>query len=139
MAARTAAAPSPGSQYDGARSSGPVTGPEERRASGAGEESSAGSHPNASKDAIRSLGTPDGARQVDDGHPDGVAPLGPRAVVLRHLVTEDLGEDEPGVAAALADAAVDDDGLAAVEDRKSTRLNSSHVKISYAVFCLKKK
>src|SRR5690606_39718970 len=24
------------------------------------------------------------------------------------------------------------------EDRKSTRLNSSHVKISYAVFCLKK-
>src|SRR5207302_8213819 len=25
------------------------------------------------------------------------------------------------------------------EDRKSTRLNSSHVKITYAVFCLKKK
>src|SRR5690606_17250434 len=30
-------------------------------------------------------------------------------------------------------------GEAGVEDRKSTRLNSSHVKISYAVFCLKKK
>src|SRR5207249_6319857 len=28
---------------------------------------------------------------------------------------------------------------ALVEDRKSTRLNSSHVSISYAVFCLKKK
>src|SRR5690606_7401229 len=28
---------------------------------------------------------------------------------------------------------------AIVRDRKSTRLNSSHVKISYAVFCLKKK
>src|SRR5437870_12602713 len=28
---------------------------------------------------------------------------------------------------------------AAVIDRKSTRLNSSHVAISYAVFCLKKK
>src|SRR5439155_25385178 len=28
---------------------------------------------------------------------------------------------------------------AALEDRKSTRLNSSHVAISYAVFCLKKK
>src|SRR5204862_6846384 len=28
---------------------------------------------------------------------------------------------------------------AAYEDRKSTRLNSSHVEISYAVFCLKKK
>src|SRR5690606_30167445 len=27
----------------------------------------------------------------------------------------------------------------ALIDRKSTRLNSSHVKISYAVFCLKKK
>src|SRR5690554_7021358 len=27
----------------------------------------------------------------------------------------------------------------AQEDRKSTRLNSSHVRISYAVFCLKKK
>src|SRR5256885_12207057 len=26
-----------------------------------------------------------------------------------------------------------------VEDRKSTRLNSSHLVISYAVFCLKKK
>src|SRR5438874_7410519 len=29
--------------------------------------------------------------------------------------------------------------LKVVEDRKSTRLNSSHVEISYAVFCLKKK
>src|SRR6266508_5351568 len=29
--------------------------------------------------------------------------------------------------------------VAVVRDRKSTRLNSSHVAISYAVFCLKKK
>src|SRR3970282_2705886 len=28
---------------------------------------------------------------------------------------------------------------AVAEDRKSTRLNSSHITISYAVFCLKKK
>src|SRR3712207_8490968 len=28
---------------------------------------------------------------------------------------------------------------AGIEDRKSTRLNSSHANISYAVFCLKKK
>src|SRR5690606_39688755 len=31
------------------------------------------------------------------------------------------------------------DSFGAIQDRKSTRLNSSHVKISYAVFCLKKK
>src|SRR3712207_8185172 len=30
-------------------------------------------------------------------------------------------------------------GLVVKEDRKSTRLNSSHANISYAVFCLKKK
>src|SRR5437870_7593723 len=30
-------------------------------------------------------------------------------------------------------------GVGAASDRKSTRLNSSHVAISYAVFCLKKK
>src|SRR3712207_7615291 len=30
-------------------------------------------------------------------------------------------------------------GVAASIDRKSTRLNSSHANISYAVFCLKKK
>src|SRR5690349_22886906 len=30
-------------------------------------------------------------------------------------------------------------GAEHVRDRKSTRLNSSHVEISYAVFCLKKK
>src|SRR5690554_3280950 len=29
--------------------------------------------------------------------------------------------------------------IQALEDRRSTRLNSSHVRISYAVFCLKKK
>src|SRR3989442_9806677 len=35
----------------------------------------------------------------------------------------------------------DPDGvrLGPSQDRKSTRLNSSHVRISYAVFCLKKK
>src|SRR3712207_7321995 len=32
-----------------------------------------------------------------------------------------------------------DAGASATTDRKSTRLNSSHANISYAVFCLKKK
>src|SRR5256885_9645054 len=36
-------------------------------------------------------------------------------------------------------AAEHDDGQPAEADRKSTRLNSSHLVISYAVFCLKKK
>src|SRR2546430_3999549 len=37
------------------------------------------------------------------------------------------------------DAGVQRSRAAGVEDRKSTRLNSSHSQISYAVFCLKKK
>src|SRR5689334_23770919 len=36
-------------------------------------------------------------------------------------------------------AAVSDGFLRSFRDRKSTRLNSSHSSISYAVFCLKKK
>src|SRR3712207_7476213 len=40
----------------------------------------------------------------------------------------------PGAPRRLADADERDAG-----DRKSTRLNSSHANISYAVFCLKKK
>src|SRR5690606_40999438 len=43
---------------------------------------------------------------------------------------------------ATASAATDSTKFAcwsSLRDRKSTRLNSSHVKISYAVFCLKKK
>src|SRR5215469_17320889 len=39
--------------------------------------------------------------------------------------------------AAFAEKGGEEAGL--TEDRKSTRLNSSHVEISYAVFCLKKK
>src|SRR5690625_5992082 len=40
---------------------------------------------------------------------------------------------------AVATARDTDTRLILPEDRKSTRLNSSHVAISYAVFCLKKK
>src|SRR5437660_3660155 len=47
---------------------------------------------------------------------------------LEHFQVVAFDEDVPG--------AVEVDGLL---DRKSTRLNSSHVAISYAVFCLKKK
>src|SRR6266511_2642678 len=46
-------------------------------------------------------------------------------------------EDEHGEAAGLGQRRPGD--LLELGDRKSTRLNSSHVKISYAVFCLKEK
>src|SRR5690606_39950388 len=39
----------------------------------------------------------------------------------------------------LKEKVIRDSKKLAYPDRKSTRLNSSHVKISYAVFCLKKK
>src|SRR3712207_7117799 len=57
-------------------------------------------------------------------------------VDLSHLVAE-IGEESSGV--------LDRPDVervrphAARQDRKSTRLNSSHANISYAVFCLKKK
>src|SRR5256885_5816577 len=46
--------------------------------------------------------------------------------------------DPEGRAATLA-IVMQSVGLAGGPDRKSTRLNSSHLVISYAVFCLKKK
>src|SRR5688572_32587761 len=39
----------------------------------------------------------------------------------------------------VADVSSENDCRRFIEDRKSTRLNSSHSQISYAVFCLKKK
>src|SRR3712207_7771717 len=51
--------------------------------------------------------------------------------------------DEPGLVEDFAVETVFDDRLVIAvgrdKDRKSTRLNSSHANISYAVFCLKKK
>src|SRR5258707_9835072 len=45
---------------------------------------------------------------------------------------------QPAMGEARRDVALGDQG-ADRQDRKSTRLNSSHANISYAVFCLKKK
>src|SRR5690606_40649494 len=47
--------------------------------------------------------------------------------------------DFPNTASASARGSKASSFCACCLDRKSTRLNSSHVKISYAVFCLKKK
>src|SRR3712207_7954643 len=67
-----------------------------------------------------SYGTPEPAPALG---PDRLAQLGPDAWVSRVRGTWSLAGYD----------------TAAREDRKSTRLNSSHANISYAVFCLKKK
>src|SRR5699024_12379455 len=74
----------------------------------------------------------------DRGHHQGRAVVGEQR---RHRRPEDDDEVEQGAAVAARPAChvqggpLEEAGL----DRKSTRLNSSHVSISYAVFCLKKK
>src|SRR5688500_19270591 len=62
--------------------------------------------------------------------------LFPYTTLFRSLVH--VCRDAPPAARGLADHAGAHGGLSA-RDRKSTRLNSSHLVISYAVFCLKKK
>src|SRR5690606_41916498 len=80
-------------------------------------------------------------RQVAGSHPLEITqgPRGGRRVEA--LQPDDLGGDRLGLL--LGQVLHDLDRRGAIDvhqqDRKSTRLNSSHVKISYAVFCLKKK
>src|SRR3712207_6856367 len=81
------------------------------------------------------------SRQVDDDVEDQVAGLGPP---VRRQGVDEAPPDKrvrmrlDALEQAARPAAL---GRAVVvrEDRKSTRLNSSHANISYAVFCLKKK
>src|SRR2546426_8673902 len=55
--------------------------------------------------------------------------------------TRGLGQEQrlPELTGRVLHAGRDVHGIADHADRKSTRLNSSHLVISYAVFCLKKK
>src|SRR5438445_10198113 len=55
------------------------------------------------------------------------------------LMTHTRGKDHPAVHQLAWDAFRAATDVAKRQDRKSTRLNSSHANISYAVFCLKKK
>src|SRR5260221_1202615 len=54
-------------------------------------------------------------------------------------VIGDDGEILPGRQRIVEIGSMAEQGHELAEDRKSTRLNSSHTVISYAVFCLKKK
>src|SRR5206468_7205702 len=58
--------------------------------------------------------------------------LFPYTTLFRSVLGQDPAEEDTGGAAGRC-------GRAVQGDRKSTRLNSSHDQISYAVFCLKKK
>src|SRR3712207_7708350 len=78
-------------------------------------------------------GLEDGERQLA-GAAQGVW------VFERRLGEEAVAQDDGYHDAPLVHRVHQEDGkLAVAEDRKSTRLNSSHANISYAVFCLKKK
>src|SRR3712207_7067018 len=67
---------------------------------------------------------------------------GERISATRHESSNSAISGEPAVSSMRWRPAVEPGRAAAedaMEDRKSTRLNSSHANISYAVFCLKKK
>src|SRR5690554_7619237 len=64
---------------------------------------------------------------IKDGYRGEIYPVNPKADMIL------------GVKAWPSVTAIPGNPEMAVTDRKSTRLNSSHVRISYAVFCLKKK
>src|SRR2546430_3429088 len=71
---------------------------------------------------------------------ESVALLTAQCVVLRGSERSSDYSMAPTRTASVAPWALVDDGRPpVVRDRKSTRLNSSHSQISYAVFCLKKK
>src|SRR3712207_7349938 len=82
-------------------------------------------------------------RSLDPQHPD--VPVGLEVDPRHQPVTEQERQDVVAVHP-LGRRGVDlqpvpeaEDALHPRPDRKSTRLNSSHANISYAVFCLKKK
>src|SRR5690349_23583256 len=59
--------------------------------------------------------------------------------VALHVDRDERGAGEQRIGVRVADAGRSPGSGTSCGDRKSTRLNSSHVEISYAVFCLKKK
>src|SRR5439155_17391039 len=76
-------------------------------------------------------------KSVHDGWIEGTA-FEPKQVTLKNVAVGLQAAATPGIEINFRrDPSIYDGRFA--KDRKSTRLNSSHVAISYAVFCLKKK
>src|SRR2546430_5187625 len=69
----------------------------------------------------------------DDVAAENISARGKPSVSVQTGTNRDVVLNRASIPFAVLDAAVQ------TEDRKSTRLNSSHSQISYAVFCLKKK
>src|SRR5690606_42101942 len=67
--------------------------------------------------------------RTPEGHPERADRLRSLQIALQHPNFETLDRKKAPQAS--------EDAVLLAQDRKSTRLNSSHVKISYAVFCLK--
>src|SRR5207253_9942889 len=95
---------------------------------------------------VHTLSLHDALPILDEAHLDGAERLLEVAVAAVALVAEPLGLRAPvDVLVGLPDEDVywgpetewlGDERYSGDRDRKSTRLNSSHVAISYAVFCL---
>src|SRR3712207_9407038 len=66
--------------------------------------------------------------------PEGSTPLPVAGLAARLLFEAEVGDGH-----AFLDRLAHEEKTGGKSDRKSTRLNSSHANISYAVFCLKKK
>src|SRR3712207_8114816 len=96
------------------------------------------------EDAFPFQETPDQLGAIDEVKADMMQP-----VPMDRIICGDVGYGKTEIAVRAAFKAVQDGKQVAVlvpttllanqQDRKSTRLNSSHANISYAVFCLKKK
>src|SRR3712207_6975018 len=65
--------------------------------------------------------------------------LAPEPLQLVRLLVGRVDQDEPALLLRGNERMKGRPAVEMHEDRKSTRLNSSHANISYAVFCLKKK
>src|SRR5690606_40909416 len=99
-------------------------------------------HPDAREAAPNPFAPPSTYRSVSPvppSTPAGPGPVPPPPVVGPGpgSTSASPGAPAPGTGATATPGV--EPAPAASGDRKSTRLNSSHVKISYAVFCLKKK